>query len=90
MSLARFQQSGFNFRVVRGDDRIYCWTVYVLVVSFAHIVSSTLGHGWKAEGEAGQTLARQAFDLALLAQNMLKGEALTAFVKRSADLLAAE
>jgi len=44
----------------------------------------------KAEGDAGQTLARQAFDLALLAQNMLKGEALTAFVKRSADLLAAE
>ncbi|WP_022825308.1 molecular chaperone HtpG [Hymenobacter norwichensis] len=44
----------------------------------------------KAEGDAGQKLARQAFDLALLAQNMLKGEALTAFVKRSADLLAAE
>lgn len=44
----------------------------------------------KAEDEAAQKLARQAFDLALLAQNMLKGEALTAFVKRSADLLAAE
>ncbi|MBO0358267.1 molecular chaperone HtpG [Hymenobacter sp. BT186] len=44
----------------------------------------------RAEDEAGQKLARQAFDLALLAQNMLKGEALTAFVKRSADLLAAE
>ena len=43
-----------------------------------------------AEGEAGSQLARQAFDLALLAQGMLKGEALTAFVKRSADLLAAE
>ncbi len=43
-----------------------------------------------AEGEAGGKLARQAFDLALLAQGMLKGEALTAFVKRSADLLAAE
>ncbi|MCC2546022.1 molecular chaperone HtpG [Hymenobacter sp. BT175] len=42
-----------------------------------------------AEGEAGEQLARQAFDLALLAQNLLKGEALTAFVKRSADLLAA-
>ncbi|SES77262.1 molecular chaperone HtpG [Hymenobacter actinosclerus] len=42
-----------------------------------------------AEGEAGSQLARQAFDLALLAQGMLKGEALTAFVKRSADLLAA-
>ncbi|WP_139924814.1 molecular chaperone HtpG [Hymenobacter sp. DG01] len=44
----------------------------------------------QAEGEAGSKLARQAFDLALLAQGMLKGEALTAFVKRSADLLAAE
>ena len=43
-----------------------------------------------AEAEAGGKLARQAFDLALLAQGMLKGEALTAFVKRSADLLAAE
>lgn len=41
-----------------------------------------------AEGEAGTQLARQAFDLGLLAQGMLKGEALTAFVKRSADLLA--
>ncbi|MBX0292706.1 molecular chaperone HtpG [Hymenobacter sp. HSC-4F20] len=44
----------------------------------------------QAQGEAGAKLARQAFDLALLAQGMLKGEALTAFVKRSADLLAAE
>jgi molecular chaperone HtpG len=44
----------------------------------------------KAEGEAGSKLARQAYDLALLAQGMLKGKALTAFVKRSADLLAAE
>jgi len=42
------------------------------------------------EGEAGQQLAKQAFDLALLSQGMLKGEALTAFVKRSADLLTAE
>ncbi|MBC6610277.1 molecular chaperone HtpG [Hymenobacter sp. BT507] len=42
------------------------------------------------EGEAGQKLAKQAFDLALLSQGMLKGEALTAFVKRSADLLTAE
>ncbi|UOR04449.1 molecular chaperone HtpG [Hymenobacter aerilatus] len=42
------------------------------------------------EGEAGQKLAKQAFDLALLSQGMLKGEALTAFVKRSAELLTAE
>jgi molecular chaperone HtpG len=35
----------------------------------------------------GESLAKQAFDLALLAQGMLKGEALTAFVKRSTELL---
>ncbi|TPG64427.1 molecular chaperone HtpG [Hymenobacter nivis] len=40
-----------------------------------------------AGGESGEKLARQAFDLALLAQGMLKGEALTAFVKRSTELL---
>ncbi len=38
----------------------------------------------------GEKIARQAFDLALLAQGMLKGEALTVFVKRSTELLAAE
>ncbi|OON70698.1 molecular chaperone HtpG [Hymenobacter sp. CRA2] len=44
----------------------------------------------KADEEAAGKLAKQAFDLALLAQGMLKGEALTQFVKRSAELLAAE
>ena len=37
--------------------------------------------------EGGEKLAKQVFDLALLAQGMLKGEALTAFVKRSTELL---
>jgi len=37
--------------------------------------------------EGGDTIAKQAFDLALLAQGLLKGEALTAFVKRSVELL---
>ncbi|WP_375417286.1 molecular chaperone HtpG [uncultured Hymenobacter sp.] len=37
--------------------------------------------------ETGAKLAKQAFDLALLAQGMLKGEALTQFVKRSTELL---
>jgi molecular chaperone HtpG len=41
----------------------------------------------KVMGEGGETVAKQAFDLALLAQGMLKGEALTAFVKRSTELL---
>jgi molecular chaperone HtpG len=41
-----------------------------------------------AAGEAQQTvLAKQAFDLALLAQGMLKGADLTAFVERSVDVL---
>ncbi|AYA38200.1 molecular chaperone HtpG [Hymenobacter oligotrophus] len=44
----------------------------------------------KADEEAATKLAKQAFDLALLAQGLLKGEALTQFVKRSAELLAAE
>jgi molecular chaperone HtpG len=60
---------------------------YTVSVNANHPVAQRVLH---AEDEAGQKLARQAFDLALLAQNMLKGEALTAFVKRSADLLAAE
>ncbi|MFD2785857.1 molecular chaperone HtpG [Hymenobacter rubripertinctus] len=59
---------------------------YTVSVNANHpITQRVLG----AEGEEGGKLARQAFDLALLAQGMLKGEALTAFVKRSADLLAA-
>lgn len=38
--------------------------------------------------EAQQTiLAKQAFDLALLAQGMLKGADLTAFVERSVEVL---
>lgn len=40
-----------------------------------------------ADDETGPRVARQAFDLALLAQGMLKGEALTQFVKRSTELL---
>ncbi len=60
---------------------------YTVSVNANHPVTQRV---LSAEGEAGSQLARQAFDLALLAQGMLKGEALTAFVKRSADLLAAE
>ncbi|MCC9135840.1 molecular chaperone HtpG [Pontibacter silvestris] len=37
-----------------------------------------------------ESIARQAFDLALLAQNMLSGSALTAFVKRSFELIQKE
>ncbi|WP_019946508.1 molecular chaperone HtpG [Hymenobacter aerophilus] len=60
---------------------------YTVSVNANHPVTQRV---LSAEGDAGSQLARQAFDLALLAQGLLKGEALTAFVKRSADLLAAE
>jgi molecular chaperone HtpG len=42
----------------------------------------------KADGEEKQvTLAKQAYDLALLSQNMLTGADLTNFIKRSVDLV---
>jgi molecular chaperone HtpG len=41
----------------------------------------------KVLADGGDNIAKQAFDLALLAQGLLKGEALTAFVKRSTELL---
>ncbi|MHA6249520.1 molecular chaperone HtpG [Pontibacter sp. CAU 1760] len=44
----------------------------------------------KAEGETKSAVARQAFDLALLSQNMLSGAALTTFVKRSFELMTKE
>ncbi|MCB2378730.1 molecular chaperone HtpG [Hymenobacter sp. BT635] len=59
---------------------------YTVSVNANHPVAQRV---LSAEDEASQKLARQAFDLALLAQGLLKGEALTAFVKRSADLLTA-
>lgn len=39
-----------------------------------------------AEADQREQLARQAYDLALLSQGMLKGEALTAFIERSIQL----
>jgi molecular chaperone HtpG len=44
----------------------------------------------KAEGEEQTLLAKQAFDLAMLSQGMLKGADLTAFVERSARVLSGE
>jgi molecular chaperone HtpG len=60
---------------------------YTVSINANHAITQRV---LQADEEAGRKLARQAFDLALLSQNMLKGEALTAFVKRSTDLLAAE
>lgn len=47
-------------------------------------------HLLKAGEESREKIARQAFDLGLLAQNMLSGSALTAFVKRSVELITKE
>ncbi|AMM50845.1 molecular chaperone Hsp90 [Rufibacter sp. DG15C] len=41
----------------------------------------------KAKDDRGEKIAKQAYDLALLSQNMLSGAALTAFVKRSVELI---
>ena len=60
---------------------------YTVSVNANHPVAQRV---LQADEAAGEKLAKQAFDLALLTQGMLKGEALTAFVKRSADLLTAE
>ncbi|GAB3541714.1 molecular chaperone HtpG [Pontibacter brevis] len=43
-----------------------------------------------ADGDNKAAVARQAFDLALLSQNMLSGAALTSFVKRSFELMTKE
>jgi molecular chaperone HtpG len=44
----------------------------------------------QSEGEQQTALARQAFDLALLSQGMLKGADLTAFVERSVKVMSDE
>jgi molecular chaperone HtpG len=41
----------------------------------------------QAEESQQTQMARQAFDLALLAQDMLKGADLTAFVQRSVEII---
>ena len=58
---------------------------YNLVVNSNHsLVEKIL----KAESDEARTgLAKQATDLALLSQGLLKGEELTAFIKRSVEIL---
>jgi molecular chaperone HtpG len=46
-----------------------------------------IGKILKTEGEEQRNLAKQAIDLALLAQGMLTGSELTAFVSRSVELI---
>lgn len=59
--------------------------MYNLVVNANHpLISRILKEGDK---EKQTSLARQATDLALLSQGLLKGEKLTAFIKRSVELI---
>ena len=58
---------------------------YKVAINGNHLVIDKL---LKTEDEEAQTkLAKQAFDLALLSQGMLTGKDLTAFVKRSVELI---
>ena len=58
---------------------------YNLVVNSNHpLVSKILT---EQDGDKKQQLAKQATDLALLSQNMLRGEELTRFIRRSLELI---
>ena len=60
---------------------------YNVSVNANHPISQRI---LKAREESKEKIAKQAFDLALLSQNMLTGSALTAFVKRSVELIEKE
>jgi molecular chaperone HtpG len=59
--------------------------MYNLVVNSNHPLIGKILTEVSAEKQA--TLARQAADLALLSQGLLKGEKLTNFIKRSVELI---
>lgn len=58
---------------------------YQVVVNANHPLMAKLLS--EKENEQGKTLAKQAIDLALLSQGLLKGEDLTHFIKRSEGML---
>lgn len=59
--------------------------MYNLVVNSNHpLIGRILG---EKDADAQQQLSKQATDLALLSQGMLKGQDLTAFIKRSVELI---
>jgi len=60
---------------------------YNVSINANHTINSRI---LKAKDENKEKIAKQAFDLALLSQNMLTGPALTAFVKRSVELIEKE
>lgn len=58
---------------------------YEVVVNVNHPVMDNLLN--KREAAAQRALARQLYDMALLSQNMLSGEALTSFIQRNLSFL---
>jgi molecular chaperone HtpG len=58
---------------------------YNLVVNTNHPVMQSVLE--QQEEQDQEKLVRQLYDLALIAQNLLKGENLTAFVKRSIQMI---
>ncbi len=75
--MARMGGGGMNFYGSLPDT-------YKVAINANHpLVTKILG----AEGEQQTALAKQAYDLALLSQGMLKGSELTAFVQRSVNLI---
>ncbi|EMR02161.1 hypothetical protein [Cesiribacter andamanensis] len=59
---------------------------YQLTVNANHPLIGKLAGEQDADKQ--KALARQAYDLALLSQDMLQGAALTDFIRRSTELLA--
>lgn len=59
--------------------------MYNLVVNANHSLTSKILS--ESNTDKQKDMAKQAVDLALLSQNMLKGEALSQFIKRSVDIL---
>jgi len=75
--MAKMGGSGMNFYGSLPDT-------YKVAINGNHkLVSKIL----QADGEQQTTLAKQAYDLALLSQGMLKGSDLTAFVERSVKVV---
>jgi len=58
--------------------------MYKLVVNTNSELASTI---LNADENAKESLVKQALDLAKISQGLLKGEELTAFVKRSFELI---
>jgi molecular chaperone HtpG len=76
-------QGIFNENVLINTEKIF--VSYKVAINGNHpLVDKILKAGGE---EAQQKLAKQAFDLAMLSQGLLTGKDLTAFVKRSVEMI---